>query len=47
MAQKSSGYGRNWKKWLTIYLVIGTIAYFVVYLLFFTGGGGAGGGRAY
>jgi len=40
MAQKSTGYGRrSWKTWLAIYLVIGAIAYAVIYLLFFTGGG--------
>ncbi len=44
MAQKSTGYGRKWKKWLAIYLMVGAIAYLVIYLLFFTGGGGGGGG---
>ncbi len=42
MAQKDTGYGRNWKKWLAIYLVIGAIAYVVIYLLFFSGGGSGG-----
>ncbi len=44
MAQKASGYGRRWKKWLGIYLAVGAVAYFAVYLLFFHHGGGAGGG---
>jgi hypothetical protein len=39
MAGKSSGYGRSWKKWVTIYAVAGA----VVYLLFFSDGGGGGG----
>jgi hypothetical protein len=43
MAQKGSGYGRNWKKLLAIYLIIGAIAYVVIYLMFFTGSGGGGG----
>jgi hypothetical protein len=48
MAQNSTGYGRkSWKKWLAIYLVVGAIAYAIVYLLFFTGGGGSGGGGLY
>jgi len=44
MAQKSTGYSRrSWKTWLAIYLVIGAIAYGIVYLVFFAGGGGRGG----
>jgi hypothetical protein len=47
MAQRT-GYGRkSWKKWLAIYLVVGAIAYLVVYLLFFAGGGGGGGRGLY
>jgi hypothetical protein len=46
MAQKSTGYGSKWKKWLAIYLIAGAIAYLVIYLLFFTGGG-SGGRRPY
>jgi hypothetical protein len=42
MAQKGTSYGRKWKKWLAIYLVVGAIAYLVIYLLFFTGGGSGG-----
>jgi len=44
MAQKASGYGRKWKKWLGIYLVIGAVVYFAIYLLLLHHGGGAGGG---
>ena len=44
-AQKGTGYGSKWKKWLTIYLIAGAIAYLAIYLLFFTGG--SGGGRPY
>jgi hypothetical protein len=42
-----SGYGRNWKKWIAIYLAVAAVAYFLVYLLFFTGGGGGGGGGGF
>jgi hypothetical protein len=45
MAQKGTGYGSKWKRWLAIYLIAGAIAYAVIYLLFFTGG--SGGGRPY
>jgi branched-subunit amino acid transport protein AzlD len=38
MAQRSTGYGRKWKKRLVIYVAAGTIAY----LVFFTRGGGGG-----
>jgi hypothetical protein len=46
MANKNTGYGRNWKKWLAIYAVVGAVVYLIVYLTFFAGGGGgaAGGG---
>ncbi len=49
MANKNPGYGRNWKKWLAIYAVVGAIVYLIVYLAFFAGGGGAatGGGGLY
>jgi len=43
MASERSGYGRKWKKWLAIYLAVGAVAYFVIYLAFFAKGGGAGG----
>ena len=42
MANGSSGYGRNWKKWLAIYLVVGGIVYALVYLVFIRGGSGSG-----
>jgi hypothetical protein len=45
MANRSNGYGRNWKKWLAIYAAVGVVVYLIVYLVFFaSGGGGAGGG---
>ena len=45
MADRSNGYGRNWKKWLAIYAAVGVVVYLIVYLVFFSnGGGGAGGG---
>ena len=44
MANKSTGYGRKWKKWLAIYAAVGVVVYLIIYLVFFTGGGGAGGG---
>jgi hypothetical protein len=47
VAKRDSGYGRNWKKWLAIYAVVGLIAYLIIYLVFFTGGGGGGGGGLY
>jgi hypothetical protein len=49
MANKDTGYGRNWKKWLAIYAVAGVVVYLIVYLVFFSGGGGgaAGGGGLY
>jgi hypothetical protein len=47
MAEQKSGYGRNWKKWLAIYLVAGAIVYGVIYLLFVAGNGGGGGGGLY
>jgi hypothetical protein len=49
MADKSTGYGRNWKKWLAIYAVAGAVIYLIVYLAFFAnaGGGPAGGGGLY
>ena len=43
MAQRNTGYGRNWKKWVAIYLAAGAIVYFVVYLVFFAHGSGGGG----
>ena len=44
MANKDTGYGPNWKKWLAIYAVAGVVIYLIVYLVFFSGGGGSGGG---
>jgi hypothetical protein len=47
MAEKKSGYRRNWKKWLVIYAVVGVIAYAIIYLVLSTNGGGGGGGGLY
>jgi hypothetical protein len=49
MADKDSGYGGKWKKWLAIYAVAGVVIYLIVYLAFFYhgGGGAAGGGGLY
>jgi hypothetical protein len=50
MANKRTGYGRKWKKWLAIYAVAGVVVYLIVYLAFFYNGGGggaAGGGGLY
>jgi hypothetical protein len=37
------GRRRNWKKLLGIYLVVGAIAYFLIYLALQAGNGGGGG----
>jgi hypothetical protein len=43
MADRQTGYGRRWKKWLAIYVVAGVVVYLIVYLAFFYhAGGGAG-----
>ena len=49
MANRGTGYGRRWKKWLAIYAVAGVVVYLIVYLAFFYdgGGGAAGGGGLY
>jgi hypothetical protein len=45
MANRRTGYGRNWKRWLAIYAVVGVVVYLIVYfLVFYSGGGGAGTG---
>jgi hypothetical protein len=44
MAQKASGYGSRWKKWLGIYLAVGAVVYLAVYLLLMHHGSGGGGG---
>jgi hypothetical protein len=38
------GYGSKWKKWLLIYLGVGAVVYFIVYLVAFHHGGSGGGG---
>ena len=40
-------YGRNWKKWVAIYVVAGLVIYGLVYLILTAGGGGGGGGGLY
>jgi hypothetical protein len=44
MANKSTGYGRNWKKWLAIYAVVGAIVYLIIYIALIYDSGAAGGG---
>ena len=41
--RRSSGYGSRWKKWVLIYLAVGSVAYLIVYLVFFHHGGAGGG----
>lgn len=38
------GYGRNWKKWLWIYLAVGAVVYLVIFLILQGGGSGGSGG---
>jgi hypothetical protein len=45
--EERKGYGRNWGKWILIYMVAAAIVYGIVYLIFFTGGGSGGGGGPY
>ncbi|HEV2685347.1 MAG TPA: hypothetical protein VGW79_01780 [Actinomycetota bacterium] len=42
--EQKSGYKKNWVKYIGIYLVVGGIAYLLIYLFAFHHGGGAGGG---
>ena len=42
--EKQGGYRRNWAKWIGLYLLIGGIAYLIIYFVAFHHGGGAGGG---
>ncbi|MGZ4144862.1 MAG: hypothetical protein ACXVPP_06875 [Actinomycetota bacterium] len=44
---KRGGYKRSWGKWVGLYLLIGGIAYLLIYLLAFHHGSGAGGGFGY
>ena len=46
MANNSTGYGRNWKKWLAIYAAVGVVAYLIIYLVFIYGGSSAAGPEA-
>jgi hypothetical protein len=43
MAQNGRSYGRNWKKWIAIYVIAAAVVYLVVYLLFFAHGSSGGG----
>jgi hypothetical protein len=47
MANRDTRYGRNWKKWLAIYAVLGAIVYLIVYVALIYDGGAAGGGGLY
>ncbi len=42
MADRSTGYGGRWKKWLAIYVAVGAVAYLIAYLVFFHHSGGGG-----
>ena len=42
-SEQQSGYKRNWAKWIGLYLLIGGIAYLIIYFVAFHHGGGAGG----
>ena len=44
---QESGYKRNWVKYIWIYLLVGGIAYLLIYLFAFHHGGGASGGGGY
>jgi hypothetical protein len=37
--EKRSGYGRNWRKWLLIYVAVGAVVYLLIYLIFLRDGG--------
>ncbi len=39
MEPEKKGYGSNWKRYIWIYVVVGAIAYLLIYLIFFRGGG--------
>jgi hypothetical protein len=41
--QAKGGFRRNWKKLLGIYLVVGAVVYFLIFLALQTGGGSGGG----
>lgn len=49
MSEAKSSYGRNWKKWILIYLAVAVVVYLIVYFVFFhsSGGGSGGGGGGY
>lgn len=34
------GYGSKWKRWLVIYLIVGGIAYAIIYFVFLSGDNG-------
>lgn len=40
MGHEGDGYGRNWLKWVVIYLIVGGGIYFLVWLLFLRNGYG-------
>jgi hypothetical protein len=42
--RENGRYGRNWKKLLGIYLVVGAAVYGLIFLLLRYGGDGSGGG---
>lgn len=40
MADQGGGYGRNWLKWLVLYLIVGGAIYLLVWFLFLRDGYG-------
>lgn len=40
MGDDGGGYGRNWLKWLVIYLIVGGAIYLLVWFLFLRNGYG-------
>jgi hypothetical protein len=47
MAERRTGYGRRWGKWLAIYAAVGLVVYLIVYFVFFSNSGGASGGGGF
>jgi hypothetical protein len=37
--EPSGGYGRNWGKWILIYVIVAAVVYGLVWLLFLRDGG--------
>ncbi len=37
--EPGGGYGRNWRKWILIYVIVAAVVYGLVWLLFLRDGG--------